>query len=197
MKLNLKERKVLYSGKHFEFLTKIFISDGKEEECEYIRAKGGNSNIVSIIPITSKKEIILIRQFRGPREKTIIEFPTGKGDKKESLIDAAKRELFEETGFNAGKLIKLVSGPLSPGATDSFLTYFLAVNLERGERPKASDLGEATIELLFVPLNEAEDFLKKQPQILGVSTLEVDVTLLPMIAYVKNYIVEKLTWDLV
>lgn len=87
------------------------------------------SGIVGIVPITHSGEVILIRQFRPPINGYVVELPAGLCDIGESLYDAAKRELIEETGYSAGSMRFLIKGPMSSGSSSEILTVFVATDL--------------------------------------------------------------------
>ena len=75
------------------------------------------NGIVVIVPVTSEGEVLIIRQFRPAVNSYVMEFPAGLNDKGESLEDAARRELIEETGYSAKEMIFLAEGPISSGAS--------------------------------------------------------------------------------
>jgi ADP-ribose pyrophosphatase len=81
-----------------------------EEEMEGEKIKRDVVNFpktVGILPLIEKDKVILIRQFRSPIKKEIWEIPAGKLDKGEKPEVGAKRELKEETGYEAKELKKI------------------------------------------------------------------------------------------
>lgn len=115
--------------------------------------------VVAVVPVTDNSEVILIRQFRPPVSKYVIEFPAGLNDRGEELKDAASRELLEETGYRAGEMIFLARGPLSSGASREVLTVFLARGLEyigAGQRDETED-----IEVIKIPIDNIYDALTR------------------------------------
>lgn len=90
---------------------------------------------VCIVPLTDDGNIIMERQFRYPLNRVITEIPAGKLDSlEEDRLDAAKRELWEETGITADNWVSL--GDFCPAAAYSSerITMYLATGLHRGER---------------------------------------------------------------
>ncbi len=121
------KRRVLYEGKFLRF-----VSRGTWEFVERITGDG----IVVIVPVTGAGKVLLIDQFRVSVQKRVVEFPAGlvndlQMKKKETLEEAARRELLEETGYRAGKLTYLMSGPHAAGGSSSVMTFFLATELVR------------------------------------------------------------------
>ncbi len=116
---------ILFAGKH---LTLKAI--GHWEYAERTKASGA----VVILPITDDDELLLIEQFRPPLQRRVIELPAGLvGDtadyEGEPFLQAAQRELFEETGYEAKTWKRLFSGPSSAGLTTEAMTFFLAAGL--------------------------------------------------------------------
>jgi len=89
--------------------------------------------IVAIVPVTKNGDFLLIRQFRPVVNNFVIEFPAGLSDRGESLVDAARRELIEETGYNASEFIFLAEGPISSGLSTEMLTVFLARDISEAD----------------------------------------------------------------
>lgn len=94
------------------------------------------TGIVSLVAITSDDKIVLTEQFRAAVAKPVIELPAGlvgdvAGSENESLLTAAKRELLEETGYEAAHFSYLTAGPPSSGLTSEIITLFLAQGLRK------------------------------------------------------------------
>jgi ADP-ribose pyrophosphatase len=92
-----------------------------------------------MMAVDEKDRILLVRQFRLPAEKELWELPAGRLDPGESALQAAKRELREETGYKAKTWTKLASFWPSPGYVSEKMTIFLASNLSEGEQEQMED----------------------------------------------------------
>lgn len=78
-------------------------------------------------------EVLLIRQYRLPMRKKLWEAPAGRCDPGEEPLDAAQRELAEETGYRAENWTSLTSFYSAPGFASEHMTAFLAEDLREGE----------------------------------------------------------------
>jgi len=94
---------------------------------------------VAVAAVTDDKKLVLIRQFRKPTEKVLIEIPAGLFNKGEKLEEAALRELKEETGFVAKKISHTLSIYTSPGYSTELLHIFIASNLIKGAQACEDD----------------------------------------------------------
>lgn len=120
------------------------------------------TGIVAIIPITNEGNIVLVKQYREPLQKTVVEIPAGlvgDQDKGETIETAARRELLEETGYYANTLKELGTFPVSPGISTEQLTYVIATNLEK-RTDKVGVEGEQ-IEVFELPVQQAAMELMK------------------------------------
>jgi ADP-ribose pyrophosphatase len=92
-----------------------------------------------MLAVDEKERILLVKQFRLPAEKDLWELPAGRIDAGETPLQAAKRELREETGYQAKKWVKLISYWASPGYVAEKMNVFLALDLKAGEQQPMDD----------------------------------------------------------
>ncbi len=92
-----------------------------------------------MLAIDEKERILLVKQFRLPAERDLWELPAGRVDPGETPLQAAKRELHEETGYKAKKWVKLISYWASPGYVAEKMNLFLALDLTAGEQQPMED----------------------------------------------------------
>ncbi len=107
----------------------IILPNGNKAVREYIKHQGA----VCVVPVTDKMEVVAVRQYRYPIGRVTVEIPAGKLDKGEEPLEAAKRELGEETGVECAD-IKYI-GALYPSVayTDEIIHMYLAENLVYGQ----------------------------------------------------------------
>lgn len=130
---------------------KIELSTGNTATREVIRHIGA----VCVIPVTDNNEVIVERQYRYPFDEVITEIPAGKlNDKGEDRLEAAKRELEEETGYSADKWTVL--GDFYPAAaySDERITMYLAQGLQKGIQHLDDD---ELLNVKKVPLSDLVD----------------------------------------
>jgi len=75
----------------------VLLPDGRPATREYILHPGA----VAVVPILDDGRLVLVRQYRYPVAKVLLEWPAGKRDDGESTLACAMRELREETGYTA------------------------------------------------------------------------------------------------
>jgi ADP-ribose pyrophosphatase len=92
-----------------------------------------------MMAVDEKKRVLLVRQYRMPAGRQLWELPAGKLDAGETPLQAAKRELIEETGVRAKKWKKLASFYPSPGYGQEKMTVFLAMDLTMGDAQPMED----------------------------------------------------------
>ena len=136
----------IYKGKIFSLWGgQVALDSGDTAVREYLRHPGG----VAIVPVTDGK-VILIRQFRIAIERELIELPAGRLEPDEEPIVCAARELEEETGYRANRLIPLASYFASVGSTNERMYVYLALDLVRTKTNMEAD---ERIRQVVMPLN--------------------------------------------
>jgi len=96
---------------------------------------------VNVVPVTSARELVMVRQYRHATRGVTLEIPAGSVKENEVPADAARRELLEETGYAAGNLIHLGTWECNPALQTNRLHTFLGVDVEKVAEP-AAELAE-------------------------------------------------------
>jgi ADP-ribose pyrophosphatase len=183
--MKVLSRTTLWEGKYIK-TTLIRYKDrkGTLREWEAVsRAK--HNDVVVIIPITRKQELLLIRQYRPSLDAHVIELPAGLVEQGEDLVSAAKRELIEETAHTSDIITLLTEGVMSTG-----------INTERWRIHVAEDVVEVPKEMLRTHTpdeNEDIDIIKVPFQALyqvletyGSNGNEVDLRIFGLIELAKR-----------
>lgn len=126
----------------------VRLPSGNQATREYIRHPGA----VVVVAILDNQELVFERQFRYPLNRVVLELPAGKIDPGEHILDTGKRELREETGYQAAQWTHL--GRMHPcvGYSDERIEVFLARQLEH----VGSALDhEEFLEVTSLPLDDA------------------------------------------
>jgi ADP-ribose pyrophosphatase len=121
------ELTVVHAGRHLSMV--------KRGDWEFV-TRNTKKPAVGIVAITDDGKVVLVEQHRPPVGRRVVELPAGlsgdiAGAEDEALLEAAKRELLEETGYAAAQWVELGSGYTSPGLTDESVVLFLAQRLTK------------------------------------------------------------------
>jgi len=110
-----------------------------------------------VMPIDEKGRALLARQYRLPARDYLWEIPAGRMDPGETPLQAAKRELKEETGLSAKKWTKLFSLYMSPGFLAEKMHIYVARDLKQGE---TNLMGDERIESRWFTAKEMNEMIK-------------------------------------
>lgn len=124
------ETRTVYEGLIVNIRSDIaLLQNGSKAPREVVEHPGG----VGIVPVTKDNKVIMVRQYRYPMEEELLEIPAGKLEYGEDPLACAIRELSEETGCTAGKIVDLGPTYPSPGFCKEILYIYLALDLQFGE----------------------------------------------------------------
>jgi len=144
---------VLYSGRIITLRAgEVTLDDGTIAMREIVEHHGG----VGVVPYHDGK-VILVRQFRIAVGAEVLELPAGCLEGDEDPAYRAERELEEETGHRAGRLIPVGTYYCSPGFTSEADHLFLALDLVKTEQALEFD---ERLEIVEVPLDEARRMME-------------------------------------
>ena len=148
---NLSSR-LIFDGKVVHlYEDEVLLPNGARAKREYVKHVGA----VCVLALTDKGEVVLERQFRYPFHKDLIEIPAGKLDSKdEDPLQAALRELREETGYVPERITHIGDYYGSPAILDENIRMFLATGLKR-EGQQLDD--DEFLEVFTMPLDDLVD----------------------------------------
>jgi ADP-ribose pyrophosphatase len=149
-------RRTIASGRHIRL-----VSAGGWEFAERV----GSTGVAVIVPVTDSGTVLLTEQSRAPVGRRVIDWPAGlagdvAGEEQESLAKAARRELLEEVGCRARRLVRLAVCPTSPGLTSETVTIFHATGVTRVTNGGGD--GSEDIQVHEVPLASIRPWLRKK-----------------------------------
>jgi ADP-ribose pyrophosphatase len=155
MPFEVVDKRVVYDGKKL----RLELHKLRNEETEEVHTREivVHRGAVAILPMLDDNTVLLIRQWRYSVHQTLLELPAGTLEKNEDPMNCAGRELLEETGYLAGKMVALGHFFTSPGILTEKMYAFAALDLE--ENKQALEEGEQ-IELAPTPWEEAIEMIR-------------------------------------
>ena len=143
----------IYQGKIVALrVDTVELSSGRTTKREIVE----HGACTAIVAIDSGDNVLLVRQYRKPVEKVLLEIPAGLVEQGEKPLDCARRELEEETGFSAERWEKLGFFYTSPGFCTEDMHLYLATGLSPAKRDADYD---ENIEMVRVPLTTIPELI--------------------------------------
>ncbi|HQT91191.1 MAG TPA: NUDIX hydrolase [Candidatus Kryptobacter bacterium] len=156
MALKLIDHKVIYSGVVFNTIVdEVEYESGNRSVREVAEHPGG----AVVLPVLDDGRIVFVHQYRYPLKEYLYELPAGKLEPNEPPEECARRELKEETGYDAGRLEKLTAIYTTPGFCTEKLHIFVARDLRDGKQQLEE--GELGLSLKYVPASEAFEMVRR------------------------------------
>lgn len=149
------DRKTIYHGRAFDVRRdEVRLQNKNTAHLDIIDHVGA----VTILPLDIDGRILFIRQYRHAAGKELLELPAGTLDPSELPENCALREIREETGFAADKLLKIGEFFLAPGYSTEYMHVYLATDLHPDPLPSDAD---EFITLEPMPIQQAYDMALK------------------------------------
>ncbi len=154
MTATINSRTTVHRGKVFSLIREnVTLDNGITTDMEFVEHPGATA----IIPLLNESRVLLLKQYRHALKEYIWEIPAGTLDPQESVINCAKRELIEETGYSANRWQKLAEITPVPGYSDERIHIYLATDLQPAEQNLDKD---EIINVHEIEFNEALEMIK-------------------------------------
>jgi ADP-ribose pyrophosphatase len=141
----------VYSGRIWNVVSKTFELNHDQMTRDFIDHPGA----VAILALNERDEVLVIRQYRAPVNEFLLEIPAGLTDvKDEPKLETAKRELAEETDYQASNWEILQVFHTTPGSSSERITIYLASELEKQPDSFLRTGEEKHLEVLWIPFPE-------------------------------------------
>jgi len=155
MSVKVHEIRNLYSGKIFDVtIERITLPNGMIKDREVVRHPGA----AAMVPLLDDGKVVLIKQYRHAVNRFLWEIPAGTLEPSEEPVECARRELVEETGYEAARFDKLAEILPAPGYTDECIHIFLATKLTPAEQKLEDD---EVLDMESVSLEAALEMITK------------------------------------
>ncbi|MDR3636445.1 MAG: NUDIX hydrolase [Isosphaeraceae bacterium] len=143
------QHRIIFRGRKIDLaLQPVRLADGSTQDREVVLHRGA----VALVPMVDNDHVCLVRNDRYAVGKVLLEVPAGTIDAGESPDATAARELAEETGYEAGRLVRLREWFVSPGVMNERMYLYLCTELRPGPTHHQPD---ERLEPIVVPWSEA------------------------------------------
>jgi ADP-ribose pyrophosphatase len=149
------ESKPVYEGRILKMrVDTIRLPDGKTGTREIVEHRGA----VAIVPLIDPQTVIMVRQYRSAARQVLLEIPAGTREVDEDEDTCARRELAEETNYQATHLIKLFQSYVAPGYSSELIHVYLAYGISYADGTPDDD---EFVEVEKVPLADVPDMIAR------------------------------------
>ena len=147
--------KPIFEGKVISLrVEEVRLPNGETATREIVKHPGA----VAVLPLIGDR-MLVVEQYRKALERSLVEIPAGKLEPGEDPLEAAKRELAEETGYRCGKIGHIASFYTSPGFADELMHLYVATELKPGDmRPDDDEF----LQCRAITLDEAKRYIAEQ-----------------------------------
>ena len=146
---------MIFDGRVVKLFTdKAELENGEIVSREVIKHPGG----VCIVPLDSEDNVLMVRQFRYPFQKVLLEIPAGKMEFGENPEECGLRELREETGCTCDSFVSLGRLLPTPAYDSEIIHMYLAMGLHGGTQDLDDD---EFLEVKKIPLQKAVEMIMK------------------------------------
>ncbi len=148
-------RTLVYHCRIFDvFESEVRLPDGRIVKQSWI----DHRPCIAVVPVNPEGKLVLINQYRHPTGGMLVEITAGTMDHpNETVEECVQRELAEEAGFQAGRLVKLFEGYLVPGWANEYMYFYLALDLHPARLPADED---EYIRVMTVSFDEADRMIR-------------------------------------
>ena len=146
------ERKTVFEGMIWNVVSETFEFAGQSLTRQFVDHPGA----VAVLALNEAGQLLMIRQFRQPVRQYLWEIPAGLLDiSGETMIEAAARELQEETGYRPRSIEHLIDFFTTPGGNNEMIRIFLAGDLEFVGRPAEQEGEERDLQVEWIDFGDA------------------------------------------
>jgi len=154
MPFELIKSETLLQGRAFKVKRDYLKTPNGDETKLEIIEHGGS---VVVVPIDNDGNLLLVRQYRHAAQQDLLELPAGTRNNEEPFEECAAREIREETGMEAGNLLRVGDFYLAPGYSTEFMAVFLATELK--PNPLEADFDEF-LQVEKLPIKQAVELFQ-------------------------------------
>lgn len=146
--MQILNKSLIYRGHAFQVENvHVRLPDGRQRDYDLINHRAA----VTIFPLDADGEVWFVRQYRIGAGQTLLELPAGVLEENEDPAEGAAREIREEIGMAAGRLLKIGGFFMAPGYSSEWMEVFLATDLNPESLPQDDD---EFLEVVHLPLEE-------------------------------------------